>query len=131
MSPTPTVTLTPREYKVIDLLATGMSLRDVASRLECTTGALYTHITRAVFKAGCKRESSGQALQGLIRMFNAGMFVSRAKPPGSHAARPHRISQHERDAEAKWDRIFRERFEDPTYYQRGPEVRYSSPLASL
>jgi hypothetical protein len=30
---------------------------------------------------------------------------------------------------ARWEQIFREKFEDPTYYQRGVEVRsFQSPL---
>ena len=31
---------------------------------------------------------------------------------------------------ARWERIYRDRFEDPTYYE-GPAVRFSSPLESL
>ena len=30
--------------------------------------------------------------------------------------------------EARWERIFRQKFADPTYYRKRP-VKYSSPLA--
>jgi hypothetical protein len=58
--------------------------------------------------------------------------LSTAEDPRMPAMRPCRTRTCGRCArcqdDARWERIYREKFADPTYYDERP-VRYSSPLA--
>ncbi len=62
--------LTPREREVLALLADGLNNAELAERLFVGVGTIKTHISRILFKTGCRDRAQATALaftSGLVR----------------------------------------------------------------
>jgi ATP/maltotriose-dependent transcriptional regulator MalT len=55
------LSITPRELEILELVAAGMSNREIANRLHVSENTVKTHCSRAFDKLGAKRRT--QAVQ--------------------------------------------------------------------
>ncbi len=70
--------LSPRELQIVELASTGISSKEIAAALRCSTPTIYTHWARIYAKLSCHSREQAVAIFFDFALKNA----ARAERPG-------------------------------------------------
>jgi DNA-binding CsgD family transcriptional regulator len=131
--------LRPRECSFLRFLANGLSNREIAELTGLTEGSVKT-IMAHTFRAVGARDRLAAGLWARDHMDLIGSFpLVKARAPRRRASlivsrlkasQPRTFTARERADNERWNKTYKEKFEDPEYYAE-PTVRSASPLSGL